>query len=205
MVAEALDERAAQVVQRRVAKKVAPGTAKKRGVVKTKVKTRNGGVTAFSVYAPGASQAALKKADFVVALRQATTMDLVEIERQGVPAQLFAFLADRLDVPLSEVLRITGAPRSTTLRKLSAGERLNGTAGQAALGVTRLLAKAREMADESTHPDAASFDVSRWFGEWIRKPQPALGGRKPEELLDTPTGLDAVMRVLGAIQSGVSI
>ena len=39
MVAEALSERAAQVVQRRVAKKAAPETAKKRGVVKAKVKT----------------------------------------------------------------------------------------------------------------------------------------------------------------------
>lgn len=82
-------------------------------------------------------------------------MDLVEIERRGIPAQLFTFLAKRLDATVSEVLRMTGA--------------------------------------------------SRWLGEWIRKPQPALGGRKPEELLDTPTGLDAVMHVLGAIQSGVSV
>ena len=66
----------------------------------------------------------------------------------------------------------------------------------------QLLAKAQELAAQSTHPDAASFDAARWLGEWIRKPQPALGGRRPEELLDTPTGRAAVMRVLGAMESG---
>ena len=66
----------------------------------------------------------------------------------------------------------------------------------------QLLAKAQELAAQSTHPDAATFDTARWLGGWIRKPQPALGGRRPEELLDTPTGQAAVMRVLGAMESG---
>ncbi len=205
MVAQVESERAAQAARRQVPKKIAPGAAPKKAVAKPGLGTPHGGGAASRLFAPGASRAMLRNADFVAALRQATTMDLVQIERHGVPAQLLSFLADRLGVPLSEVLRITRAPRSTTLRKLSEGGRLHGTAGQAALGVTRLLAKAREMVDESTHPDAAGFDVSRWLGEWIGKAQPALGGRKPEELLDTPTGLDAVMRVLGAIQSGVSV
>ncbi len=202
MAAETSNEHAARVVRRRPSRKTASGTAKGGAATHANVTARDG---VLDVWAPGASEATLRKADFVAALSKATTMDLVEIERQGVPAQLFTFLANRLNRPLSEVLRITGAPRSTTLRKLSAGGRLDGTAGQAALGVTRLLAKAREMAAQSTHPDAADFDAARWLGEWISKPQPALGGRRPEELLDTPTGLDAVMRVLGAIQSGVSV
>ena len=205
MVAEALKQQTARVVRSRTTRKTAPEAANKRVATPASVTPIERGATVLGVYAPGASQATLRKADFVAALSQATTMDLVEIERQGVPAQLFSFLANRLNLPLSEVLRITGAPRSTTLRKLSAGGRLDGAVGQAALGVTRLLAKAREMAAESTHLEADHFDVSRWLGEWIRKPQAALGGRKPEELLDTPSGLDAVMRVLGAIQSGVSV
>ena len=158
-----------------------------------------------SAFAPNAKPAALKKADFVQALRSATTMDLVTIERQGVPAALFEFLARRLSVSLADIFRITGAPRSTALRKISQGARLDGAPGQAALGMTRLLAKAQELAAQSTHPDAATFDTARWLGEWIRKPQPALGGRRPEELLDTPTGQAAVMRVLGAMESGASL
>lgn len=189
-----LMERANPVTRSKAAKKSA-----------TKAQPKAGKAVIILAFSPNVSQAALKKADFVKALTQASTMDIVNIERQGVPAQLFEFLARRMDLPLADVFRITGAPRSTVMRKINQGGRLDGAPGQAALGMTRLLAKAQEMAAESTHPDAASFDAARWLGGWIKKPQPALGGRKPEELLDTPTGIDAVMRVLGAIQSGVSL
>ena len=66
----------------------------------------------------------------------------------------------------------------------------------------QLLLKAREMAAESTDPDAGKLDVEAWLQGWIRKPQPALGGRRPIELLDTPAGLQATLRVLGACLSG---
>lgn len=203
MPVEVMSDSNVQAARRRAIKSPPAKVAKKR--LRENANERTRAYTVVSVYSPGASQTRLKKADFVEALRAATTMDLVNIERQGVPVQLFVFLAERMDVPLADVLRFTGAPRSTALRKLSQGGRMDGVAGQAALGVTRLLAKAKEMAEESTHPDAGSFDTSRWLGKWIRKPQPALGGRRPEDLLDTPTGIETVMRVLGAIQSGASL
>lgn len=70
---------------------------------------------------------------------------------------------------------------------------------------TRLLAQARAMAAESTHPAAATLDVEQWLLAWLRVAQPALGGRRPEEMLDTPAGVDAVSRVMGAIMSGVVV
>jgi uncharacterized protein (DUF2384 family) len=70
---------------------------------------------------------------------------------------------------------------------------------------TRLLAQARVMAAESTHPAAATLDVEQWLLAWLTVPQPALGGRRPEEMLDTPVGVDAVARVLGAISSGAFV
>ena len=36
----------------------------------------------------------------------------------------------------------------------------------------------------------------------IERPQPALGGRKPADLIDTPTGVEVVARLLGSIESG---
>jgi uncharacterized protein (DUF2384 family) len=69
----------------------------------------------------------------------------------------------------------------------------------------RLLAQARAMAAESTHPAAATLDVERWLLHWLTVPQPALGGRRPEEMLDTAEGVDAVSRVMGAIQSGAFV
>ena len=69
--------------------------------------------------------------------------------------------------------------------------------------VAVLQAKVSEMLAQSTHPGAQLLDASQWLAVWITKPQPALGGRTPSELLDSPAGVDAVLRVLGAIESGV--
>ena len=85
---------------------------------------------------------------------------------------------------------------------MAAGELLSGNGGRAALGMARLLGMANEIVENSTAPEAKDFDTARWLGQWLEKPQPALGGRKPSELIDTPTGLDVVARLLGAIESG---
>ena len=81
-------------------------------------------------------------------------------------------------------------------------EPITGAAGQAALGLTRLLGLARGIVADSTAEAAKDFDAARWLGRWIERPQPALGGRKPADLIATPTGLEMVARLLGAIESG---
>ncbi len=66
----------------------------------------------------------------------------------------------------------------------------------------QLLRQTRAMAAESTNPAAASFDPEQWLRQWLQKPQPALGGCKPAEMLATQAGVEAVRRVLGGIASG---
>jgi hypothetical protein len=65
-----------------------------------------------------------------------------------------------------------------------------------------LIAKAAAIVANSTAPEAKGFDAEKWLARWIETPQPALGGRKPSELLDTPQCAEAVLRLLGAIESG---
>lgn len=71
-----------------------------------------------------------------------------------------------------------------------------------ATGFARLLAQAEDIVADSTAPEAASFDTTAWLEHWIQRPQPALGGHKPIELLDSESGVEAVARVLGACASG---
>lgn len=80
-----------------------------------------------------------------------------------------------------------------------------GAGEQAAIGMARLLGIAQAIVDNSTAAQAKGFDAARLLGRWIEIPQPALGGRKPADLLDTPTGVNAVARVLGAIESGAFV
>jgi len=71
------------------------------------------------------------------------------------------------------------------------------------VGLMELINRVEDMlAAERDNEQARGFDVEKWVGEWIQRPQPALGGLAPADVMDTPTGRASVMRVLGAIQSG---
>lgn len=59
--------------------------------------------------------------------------------------------------------------------------------------VARCIAELIELT-RGTASDA--FDAHRFFHDWAQVPHPALGGRKPADLLSTPEGEDLVFRLL---------
>jgi putative toxin-antitoxin system antitoxin component (TIGR02293 family) len=140
--------------------------------------------------------------DFVHMISEATPMELVDVERRGVQGVFLKDLARSLDMTALRVFNMLGVPKATAEKKVQAGELVSGSGGQAAIGLARLIGKAQDMVANSTAPEARNFDAAKWLGRWLETPQPALGGRKPAELLDTPTGLDVVLRLLGALESG---
>jgi uncharacterized protein (DUF2384 family) len=139
---------------------------------------------------------------FARAYRSAPLMQVIELERQGVQGDFIKALSGSTGLPASRVFSILGVPKSTADSKASSGKPLTGRAGQAAIGMVNLIGIAQELVDNSTSDQADGFDAAKWLGRWIETPQPALEGRRPAELLDTPTGVAVVARVLGAIQSG---
>jgi uncharacterized protein (DUF2384 family) len=140
--------------------------------------------------------------DFVVVVARATPYELVEIERHGVDGRFLKDLSRRMEISQLHVFDMIGVPKATAEKKVASGEVISGSGGQAAIGMAKLIAKANEIVANSTAPEAEDFDAARWLGKWIDIAQPALGGRKPSELLDTPTGLEVVLKLLGAIESG---
>jgi putative toxin-antitoxin system antitoxin component (TIGR02293 family) len=139
---------------------------------------------------------------FVERVSGATPMELVLTERAGVQARLIKDLARHLGVPASRLFAILGVPKATAEKKVAADGTIGGQGGHAVLGLVRLLGMARALVANSTAPAAAEVDAAKWLGRWLEIPQPSLGGRRPAELLDTPTGVEIVGRVLGAIESG---
>ena len=135
-------------------------------------------------------------------VHNATPMQIVEIERAGVAGAFITDLSSRMDLPASRVFTMLRIPKATAARKMAEGSIIDGRAGQAAIGMVKLLGMAQDIVRDSTAKQAKDFDSVKWLGLWIEQPQPSLGGRKPADLLDTPTGVDMVARVLGAIQSG---
>lgn len=45
------------------------------------------------------------------------------------------------------------------------------------------------------------FDPDAWLLQWLSSPNPALGHRLPDTLLDSPEGFQDVLAVLRAMQS----
>jgi uncharacterized protein (DUF2384 family) len=123
----------------------------------------------------------------------------VRAEREGVPSELVVTVMKEMGSTSGEFQRMVGVPKSTFAKKISEKSAFAGASGQAVLGLAELVNLAEELVDAKA---AAGFDASRWVGEWIQRPQPALGGRRPADLMDTPTGRESVKRVLGAIGSG---
>ncbi|HWH40640.1 MAG TPA: antitoxin Xre/MbcA/ParS toxin-binding domain-containing protein [Usitatibacter sp.] len=139
---------------------------------------------------------------YVARLQRATSLDLVQMEREGVPGALIKNIGLRINVPMQRLYDMLGAPKATMERKAASNKPVTGAVGQSALGLVKLLARAESMVAESTSPGAKGFDTARWLGEWLETPQPALGGRRPAEMLDTPTGVAIVEKTLGALASG---
>jgi putative toxin-antitoxin system antitoxin component (TIGR02293 family) len=140
--------------------------------------------------------------DFVMNVHAADPMRLIEAERRGVAGIFVKDLSRRMEIPAQRMFDILGVPKATAEKKVAAGELLTGNGGRAALGLARLLGIARDIVDNSTAPEAKGFDSAKWLGQWLETPQPALGGRKPADFIDTPTGLAIVTKLLGAIESG---
>lgn len=144
-----------------------------------------------------------KARNFRKMLRTAPLADRVRIERDGVPYAVVKNLIDEIGVSSSEFRIYVGIPKATFTKKMKEKALFSGTPGQSVVGLMDLINKVDDMlAAEVDNEAAKNFDVEKWVGEWIQRPQPALGGLAPAELLDTPTGRASVMRVLGAIQSG---
>jgi putative toxin-antitoxin system antitoxin component (TIGR02293 family) len=135
-------------------------------------------------------------------VHEATPMQLIEVERHGMDVAFITDLSKRMQIPEQRFFSYLRIPKATAQRKKANQTIVDGHSGQTALAMARLAAMAQDMARQSTAPEAKDFDAVRWLGQWIERAQPALDGRRPADLLDTPTGVDLVARLLGAIQSG---
>jgi putative toxin-antitoxin system antitoxin component (TIGR02293 family) len=140
--------------------------------------------------------------DCVKAIHDATPMEMVEIERRGVNGAFIVELSKKMDIPTKRIVKFLGIPPATASRKSALEQNMDGRSGLALIGMIKIISIAQDIVNESTAEQAKDFDVEKWLGQWIERPQPALGGKKPAEYLDTPTGVEIVSKLLGAIYSG---
>jgi uncharacterized protein (DUF2384 family) len=154
----------------------------------------------------GKSLTKFYRSEFATKVAKATVMERVAYEVEGVPAVMARDLFKSMRLPPTALHELVGMPRSTLHRRLATPNGIiDGMPGQTVVGYADLLnvleAHLAEYADEDA-ATTAEFDAGRWLGEWLREPNPALGGALPADLMHAPSGRLAVTRALGAAFSG---
>lgn len=133
-------------------------------------------------------------------LYHATELERVMIIRQGVPANILVQIGRAMDISNDLLFSTLALPRSTVVRKIQNNEALSAEQSERVVGLERLVGQVEAMVKQSGN--AEGFDAGRWVGEWLQRPLPALGGKKPAEFMDTMEGQNLVARFLAQSQSG---
>lgn len=116
---------------------------------------------------------------------------LAEI-RAGLPASFLDRLKDTLDVTETQLASVVGIPRQTLVRRRLRGV-LRRDEGDRAARVARVFNMA-----------LSYFDGNRERAiEWLKHPNPALGGETPLRRADTATGAEDVIDLIGRLEHGI--
>jgi len=151
-----------------------------------------------------ASKYIRRKLSLLDELANSTTTEKVDLEVGGVPAKQARALFRELQIADSELYEVLALPKTTFIRRMSEPKGMIDCApGKPINGFADLLLRLEGLLQEYADADAGDgFDAAEWLGQWLREPNPALGGKPPADLMKSPTGRNAVTRVLGAVFSG---
>jgi putative toxin-antitoxin system antitoxin component (TIGR02293 family) len=111
--------------------------------------------------------------------------------RSGLPFASLAAVGSRFDIPLLTLARVIGLPARTLARRKQE-RRLRADESDRLLRLARVAAVAEDV-----------LGAQDKAGRWLQKPNRALGGIVPLDLLDTDLGAEEVVTVLGRIEHGV--
>lgn len=127
-------------------------------------------------------------------------IERVELVKEGVPAGLLVLISEDMAISKDKLYTTLGLARATINRKLREQRVLNQDESERVLGIARLVGQVDQMVKESGNP--AGFDAAKWVAAWLDRPQPALGGKRPAELMDTADGRSIVSDLIARMQSG---
>ena len=140
---------------------------------------------------PQAVKASAARFAAFIAKEPTTGELLIERVRKGYPANLVKHAGMFFSIPEKRVLQVIGVPSTTAHRYQTQGKPLDPAASER---VHRVAIVTREAIDV--------FGATEPAKDWMLRPNHALGGSPPLDLLDTEIGANAVRRILVAIAQG---
>lgn len=127
-------------------------------------------------------------------------LELVDMIRAGVPPGDFKEMVRRMDASQERVVKFLGVSTATINRKSARNENLSRDESARVVGLAVLIGQVQTMVDRSGDPEG--FDAARWVSHWLEQPVPALGGRRPADLMDTPPGQEIVSNLIAMMETG---
>jgi putative toxin-antitoxin system antitoxin component (TIGR02293 family) len=150
--------------------------------------------------ARAASEHTQWRKDFFVVAYKADQFYVVDKVKKGMDPHVVDYVAGRMHVTKEKLMQTLGLPRATLQRKVTQDKPLSVDASSRVFGISRIIGQVEAMVNESGDP--TGFDAATWVAGWLERQQPALGGRKPAEFMDTAEGQQLVSRLLAQAQSG---
>jgi putative toxin-antitoxin system antitoxin component (TIGR02293 family) len=127
----------------------------------------------------------------VVELAAESPLKRIDLVRAGLPALVLDETAAALGIPKSSLIKAAGIPVSTAGAKQRAGRPLSPKDSEKILRVLRATKRAEEVFGDEQEGRA-----------WITSSLPALGARRPLDLLDTQDGYELVIDELERVVFG---
>lgn len=131
---------------------------------------------------------------------RASPLERIRIIKQRVPAKFVVVISVSMKMPKETLYGALNLARATIDRKVLKKELLDQDESERVLAMTRLVGQADSIVRDSG--TAEGFSAAEWVSAWLQRPHPALGGRRPGELMDTADGRDLVTDLLARQQSG---
>jgi len=120
-----------------------------------------------------------------------TAMEFYDAVSLGVPKLSVDNLADVMDIPMTTMAYLLNLSYKTLTRK-NKKDLLDPIVSSHTYEMSDIIAKGLEV-----------FEDGAKLNKWLHKENRALKGKKPFDLLHTPTGIRLVGQVLGRLEEGV--
>ncbi len=119
-----------------------------------------------------------------------TDLDFVTISREGIPRKSIDMLAEQMQLSvyqLAECLHIS----KRTLQRYKSSDFLTSHLSDQVIQISKVFNRAVEV-----------FEDRENAALWLKEKNVALGNNTPIDLLDTTSGIDMILDVLGRIEHG---
>jgi len=123
--------------------------------------------------------------------RELSAFEKMHIVRDGVSKKDLELLKNKADLDYTMLAKALSVTRATLINK-KRGERFNAGLSEKIVGMADLYSYGFEV-----------FEDKDRFNQWMSKPNKALGGQIPYDLIDNQFGREEVRNLIGRIDYGI--